>query len=86
MTEMTGRNIVIPEGVSYPHYSIVPLIKEAFIIVKYIYITYAMEYSLKSLHLLNISLHLLNYRLSQRFAQARRECRLGSWILESLRL
>jgi hypothetical protein len=30
-----------------------PLIKEAFIIIKYICIAYAVEYSLKSLHLLN---------------------------------
>jgi hypothetical protein len=31
----------------------IPLIKEAFIIVKYICTAYTMEYSLKSLHLLN---------------------------------
>ncbi len=38
----------------------VPLIKEAFIIAKYMCMAYAVEYLLKSLYLLNISLHLRN--------------------------
>jgi hypothetical protein len=43
----------------------VSLKKEAFIIVKYICTAYAVEYSLKSLQQLNISLHLLNYQLTE---------------------